>query len=283
MGSLAQYYAQPGTELSAEAWNRALVAIARQLPELRGKPGTAKPFNHPWKVTAAQDERPTNTDGRSWKIRTELGCVNDTAAAFVYRAQSDPRGWQAPSTIDANRTPIVDRTMLETDDPPFIVLTAPAINQTATTLDDFQPVPDSARPTFFRTEEMWKVLLFQAYVVLTSEPRTSASPSLPPNLLSRLPQRYRVSAGRKPVTPTALAGGLQEIARLYLLRDPASTDASEDTITVRQLLFWDIAALYVEPTNVLENYGDAGDYGNIVEGEVDQTLQDAATMQFWTA
>ncbi len=281
MDTLAKFYVEPGTEPSADAWNTLLPEILRRLPELGPVPALASVFNHPYKVSVAADDRPTNTEGRSWKLRTELGCVNDTAAAFVYRAANDPRGWQPPSSVDATKTPLVDRTMLETDDPPFLVLTTPPPAATTTT-DDFQPVPDSARPAYFRTEEMWKKSLFQAYVVLTSEPKTAVSPDLPAILLSRLPTRYRITAGRKPVTPTAQAGGLQEIARLYLLRDPDAQDAFSDTILVRQFLFWDVAETYVQPANPLDGYGDAGIIGDIIDGIISEDLQDAATVQWWT-
>lgn len=268
----------------AEKVNAFIAEIAKRLPAIRPpRPGGAAGFAHPFQVTVEADPRELNAENRLWRISTHLGCVNDVAAAIVYRNQDDPRDWLPPVRpgVPIDPAGFTDRTALEVADPPFHLLTAPGVSGVVAA-DDFAAVSDAARPAFFRTREMWQKQIFQASVTLTNDPEYATSSNLPPILLSRLPRTFRLVAGRKPVTPVAYAGGILEVATLYLLRDDEATDCFSDQMLVRQRVFWNVASIFAQPANPLDGVDTSDPFGQIIASQVGADLETAAAVSFWT-
>lgn len=250
-------------KVAAEKW--AGPAVESQdfgVNPLTGEPYFSEPiFQH-------GSEKP---DPRLWRIDVGTGCVNDAAATIEYRKAADPRGWQMPvgyvpytalAPVLGEDYPFVDRPMW--DDPrPFLLVTVPSFTDDQD-LGGFSKITDARRPPQFRTEEAWERDLYQASVwVAVSFWR--ADPSFDLVRISEVPrrlQRWRVFAGRYPgKADTVRAGSAKELARLYLLRDPAHPE--RDEIEVKQLTYWDFRARTVEPVFALGAALEIAEFGTL--------------------
>jgi hypothetical protein len=273
----AKYGVNPGDSFTQEAfdrrWNYIVDDFSRLLPTLVTSPGQGD-LSFPWKTDASLFDDGKGTP-RLWRMDVALGTVNDLAPPIIYRATADPRGW-TPATPPTDGSPIVERSLAEFDTP-FLLLTSPAPNAPASSTDQFKQVSDYARPDFFRTADMWELLLYQSSVFLTTTVTDLSGPNLPISFLSRLATAVRLSAGPLPSVALGSEAGVLELARVFLLRDPTDTDGSNDTIMVRQQVYYCLQAELDSPS---PNYlvtadGPVGGVSN-----VDPSLIE---FDFWTA
>jgi hypothetical protein len=139
----------------------------------------------------------------------------------------------APGSTDA----VIDRPLYNKIDPaPFLVMESPSADGSGS----FVPVPDGARPPFFKTEAMWAQSLFQASVMVSADPALVVV--FNPALAAALRRRYRVFIGKP---QTVLVTNVKEIARLYLTRDPTNKPEL-DEVFVLQKVYWDLQAMIVQ-------------------------------------
>jgi hypothetical protein len=262
----------------------------------------ARPFGHPWRVRADRFAPPPGSPldpDRAWTATIAPGTVNDDPPSILYLAKDDPRGWTPSvnqlSAISPQPSAFIERDLLDglPDDPPWLLLSAPAINASAGALQhgDFSAVADAGRLDFFRTAEMWDKQLFSARVILSAAPVKIGAfdPRLPAPRL----KRFRLYT--TPVLPGrafgAQAGGWIEIARLWLTRDDNATGADGDEMYVEQKVFWDLQTAVVQPS--LDSVGlggaaiQAGDavsqaFTDLLVGEVGNILDEASFAAFWT-
>ena len=283
---------------SAAAQNAILDALLRnRLLGVIEETGPTPTFPHPWTVTTQRFEAPpsgtaTLNPDNTWAIFVAAGTVNDTVPSIVYARQGDPRGWVpgnyvAPKVGDPNYDPRwIDRDATDDpDDPPFLAVRDPVLGQTTAT--DWTYITDDARISIeqgaFCGAADWELELWRSHVIVTGAPlmATFFDASLPPPRLAK----YRLSATALLPTATygAGAGGWQEIATLYLLRDP--NDASSAEIRVRPRQFWPLWAVISQPGGALVSLVDAaggGIFGGLVSGQLQDVLQGAQTVQWWT-
>lgn len=252
-------------------WNGMLSDYERLVPIMDLRAGRGGRIQHPWQVRASRFDDGTGSL-LPWRLDVALGTINDAAPPIIYRAMNDPRGWK-PKTPPADDSPIVERSMAEYDSP-WILLTAPKPGTTAVASDQFVEVDDAARPSYFRTAAMWEKKLYRASIFLTDTPSQQVAIDFPPQYLGRLKKQLRLNGGRLPVTPVAVTGGLLELARVFLIRDPGEKDGSGDTILVQQKVFlclWTELIVPIDPSGGAD--GDAA-AANFVAG---------AEFDFWTA
>ena len=230
----------------AHTWNQMLRELAKRLPKWINVGRSSGTFIHPFYTTAVPwDDMPNSAPydpARSWRVDVVSGCVNDVVAAIPYRAKDDPRGWTvtadypfAPGSTDA----VIDRPLYDkTDHAPFLMMESPSVD--GSDLKNFVPVPDEARPPFFKTEEMWTQSLFQASVMVSADPALVVV--FNPALAAALRRRYRVFIGKP---QTVLVTNVKEIARLFLTRDPTNKPEL-DEVFVLQKVYWDLQAMIVQ-------------------------------------
>lgn len=281
--------------MNAREYNRRVAELARHQP-LRGarREGGGGSSLHKWRVEVepaegaadfgrnpltgeayfsasvfAQPENPAV--GQLWRVHVGTGCVNDEPAAIEYRRTGDPRGWEMPPGYPpferlraafGDSYPFVDRPMWE-EPRPFLLVTAP--NADASDLGGFTRVSNGARPESFRTAEAWECDLYRASVWVTVG-FWRADPAFdlirPASAPQRRFRRWRVAAGRLPVPAEGIRiGDARELATLYLLRLPGHPE--DDTIEVRQRVFWDLRARSVAPTLNLANALEALELGTL--------------------
>lgn len=247
--------------------------LVQYLADLRARAAAARsrtsPIHH-FRVTAERDERTTYApalDGRSWLLNVSPGTVDDRAVSILYQRQNDVRDWMPPATDHAPAGyPFADRTLFDQDEPrPQLIILAPKFGEPLTADDLFAPVADTARLSFFATEERWAYDLYQASVVLSTDTRTAFPPGtiLTAGTTSATPSR-RVRAHVHAVPRLdLLTTGMIEVARLYLLRDPDTKGgAHDDQIFVRQQLYWSLHSAQVAMTEITENFLDLVTGGN---------------------
>jgi len=141
----------------------------------------------------------------------------------------------APGSTSA----VIDRPLYDKSDPiPFLTMQTPSVD--LSDMQNFVPVPDSARPPFFQTADMWACALFETSVMVTTNPALVVV--FDPSLAATLTRRFRVFVG---VRQTALVTNVQEIARLYLIRDPTNKPEL-DQVYVLQQCYWDLQAMIVQ-------------------------------------
>ncbi len=210
------------------------------------------------------------------------GTVNDVPPTVIYRAQDDPRGWtpDPPPTSDAST--IIERSLTEFD-APWLLFTAPKPGADPANTDQFVNVPDTVRPDFFRTEDMWKLDLYQASVYLSDLLSEMVSTDFPLQYLNRLQRQIRLLGGRALPAVVATSGAYLELARLYLLRDPEDKDGSGDRILVRQEVFYCVRGELIAPTDPITGDGGGGAYGDIAAGEIADLYAAGAQFEWWTA
>ncbi len=293
-GPLAYLDNFKGIEPPKRIWQAMLRELARRLPKVFDFGGAVgDDFAHPWKVSAglwhdAPESYPAKPE-LLWRVDVASACINDLPVCMIYDRAHDARGWvmpdkyPAPKRGDFGYNPVlVDRPLTEKTDPPFLVVQAPGAGQPVAQWKDFVPVADSIRPDFFKTEEMWSKTLMRAFVIASTDPAVAQQyePRLPPAL-----KRFRVFAGKRPLRVTEEGGGFVEIARLYLTRDP-DNDPANDQLYVEQLVFWDLMAMILQPSQGLFEVADLfqglGVLGQIDANELQQTLSDTAAFTYWT-
>ena len=276
----------------AHTWNAMLKEVAQRLVKrINVGPGSAGTFIHPFYTTATPwDDLPKNTPydpKRMWRVDVVPGCVNDVMTAIAYQAKSDPRGWTMPKDYPFDpgdgRT-VIDRPLYDQTDPaPFLVMESPSLD--GSDLKTFIPVPDSARPPFFQTEEMWAQTLYRTSVMVSSSPAlvVAFNPALP----RRLVQRYRVFIGKP---QTALVTNVKEIARLYLTRDPVN---NLDSVYGLQEVYWDLQAMIVQSGMTLFASAEqvraigvdpvSSIYGSLVADDLVQMAMNMGYTAWWNA
>ena len=242
-------------------------------------------FQHPWK-TAAQ-----RIDNQHWKITVNPGTVNDELALYIYLAQGDSRGWKMP----ANYVPVysqpgtpnlVFRSPFDMDsqwNPPFLQVTAP--DAQGKNLGDFSVT--LGRPAYFSGNEAIGVSnigriggatnqggpdisdwpLYQCSIVLSAGPLPGMNNDLTRELAQLTTQLKKIivatSATMPGIQDNVDAGTYLEISRLYLLRNPAAP-ITGDQIFVKQLHFWCLTAIAVQPSFNVGELQDATDYGSMI-------------------
>ncbi len=213
-------------------------------------PLTGEPY---FSASVFQHEPPPSP--RLWRVDVGTGSVNQTPATIEYRRTGDPRGWEMPEgyvpfeavkNILGSAYPFADRLMWE-EPRPFILVTAPSPDNPAD-LGGFIKTSNVRRPPLFRTAEAWEKDLYQASVWV-SVGFWRADPSLDLVRGKEAPRRltrWRVFAGRFPNSSDSIrVGTAKELARLYLLRDPAHPE--NDEMHVQQRTYWNLIARTVEP------------------------------------
>jgi hypothetical protein len=282
---MSSLFRKEGDPITAGDWN-ALVALNARTRPLPGKVmRRGRPFAHPWKVTAERAEEPT---ARRWIVRTAAGTINDNVPTIPYLRINDERGWQMPDGYpdpEPSR-PFIERLLLDLDDPPYHLLTAPSASGE---LADFIAITDSARPEFFRTAEMWEQRLWRASVVLSATPYQASADRYFPRLLPTTLRRFRIFAGGLPSRNTGVkAGDYLELARLFLARPLTAPDTTTDVIYVQQRVFWPLGVAAIEPTLDLgQGLEDVpGDFSqmlaDLLQSQLESDLSEAAFVNFWT-
>ncbi len=239
--------------MNGSQYNAAVLAAARNQP-LGGtrRGGSSKP-GHDWKVRV---EPATDESRRQVRVYVGTGTVNDRVAAISYLRTDDPRGWKMPEDYRgiANATrlygkdfALVDRLLTETSDPPHLLLETPSAD--GSDAGDFERVPDDrSRPPFFRTTAAFEKQLWRAVVFVSATPgRYSRIENRIHFPLPVRNTRFRVAArSRMPTTTAGVQSGSNfELARLYLLRDPAHPE--RDELHVEQRCFWSLWTTNVSP------------------------------------
>ena len=293
---LQQWLASVDEPIRAQDWNGWLDTLERLMPtpgESKAKPAQD---DFPFQVEAENWDDPTATPpGQVWRVDVSPGCCNDQPATILYRRQADPRGWTIPSAdwlppglaVPTPPAPVltyVDRSPLE-DDPPFLLVTTPAAGATVeTATDDFQTWKGS-RPTYFQQDDFTDKTLWYADVTLTANPLQAFTESITgparAELAAKLPERFRLVAGRAPVQPVGgVAGGNVAIARLFLVRDPQADDVlAADEIYIQQRVYTHLQAMIVAPGLSVT---DGSIIGDLVQEELNEALEAAAGQEFWT-
>lgn len=288
--------------MNAEEFNRKVEEALRNEP-LRGvlRIEEGSDFHH-WEISS---RRAADPEQRRWRLFVSPGAVNDKVAAITYLRDGDPRGWIMPEDhpgiamarrLYGSDFKLVDRLLTEREDPPHLLLTAPA--EDGSDLGDFRRIEDAQRitPAFFRSAEMWELELYRASLFLTAQPQNF---SYVENRL-RLPvptrnARFRLAvASRLPVDTEGVAtGGQLEIARLFLTRDPrARSPIVSDTLYVQPRRFWSFWTANAEPDpfgNFAATFGSADPTGAIEAitaaafAAIGADLAAASSVEFWSA
>ncbi len=227
-----------------------------------------KGYPHPWDVTVRRFEAPEGAHATldadtTWSVFIRPGVVNDLEPVITYRRAGDPRGWAPPAGYtevirrgQSDYDPVyIDRELFDdSDDPPFLVLRAPA--KKAKTADDFRLLGEAERPDCFRGEDTIDYEVWQASVILSAaalRPEWFVTVAFPPPKLKRF-RCYTVKqlpgfnfGGRD--------GGWRELATLYFLRDPAQPE--DAALFVRQREFFPLWSQVVQPgANIPALIGD---------------------------
>jgi hypothetical protein len=295
----------------------------RQLQDNKPR-DTETVFQHPWRTTVERITLPgtTSATGGTWKVMVRAGCINDQLAAYTYRKQGDPRGWTMPAGFVSafNYGPnsqVVDRTSFDSDslwNPPWLLTTGP--DYAAQNLGDYQPYVGE-RPAYFTGVNTLIVSnlgriggaqnggtgtditdwpLFTAGVICSATPikATLDFTKYIPAATTQL-KHFRLYTGQMPIqTDNVDAGGAIELARLYLLRNPAAP-VTGDQLFVEQLHFWCMQSIAVQPSlsiGTLEGSIDSGlgDFGlgalGILSDEflddAQNLLNESQTIEFFT-
>ena len=148
--------------------------------------------------------------------------------------------------------------------------------------DDFRLWVGS-RPTYFQQEEFEKKNLWYASVFLSANPLhalPSVSGSALTELAAKLPERFRLRAGRAPTGTVGIAGGTIEIARLWLVRDPLANDVlGTDEVFVQQRVYTHLQAVIVAPGLSIS---DGSLLGNLAQDQLNAALAAASAQEFWS-
>jgi len=246
-----------GSQISAARFNAAVDAIERLLNIGWNTRDDAADYPHPFRVSVSR----MADDPRKWSVKILPGTVNDELVVFPDAA--------------LDRNPFASPT-------PFLTAIAPE----GDALHSFTAVGDAQRPELFRTAAMWERDLFVAHVVISAQPSHLAFyfPGLPQRL-----RRFRYFVGKRPPVTYGAgspAGGIITIARLWLVREK-NDDPAADQLHVEQIVCRCLASTVVTPHFELPEFTELGigfidALRDIVQQNLDNTLADAASVEFWS-
>jgi hypothetical protein len=291
---LAQWTASADEPIRAQDWNGWLESLEKLMPTT-GKVGrSAAAADYPFQVAIAKWDNATAVPAnRLWRVDVTFGCCNDQPASILYARRGDARQWSAPAgvwitpglPVPADSTAKLDfvyRSLLE-DDPPWLLVTTPeAASASEQASDDFRLWVGS-RPSYFQQEEFVGKKLWYTSVFLSANPLHAlpeVSGSALTELASKLPERFRLRAGRAPTGTVGIAGGTIEIARLWLVRDPAVADVlGADQIYTQQRVYTHLQAVIVAPGLSIS---DGSLLGDLAQDQLNEALAAAAGQEFWT-